>query len=100
MIYILGKEKLSLPGPVEKIKVSLSEDGAVIDDEDVFSALPSNTCLALDDAQKMKIPDNDKRNHPEIQKEQLRLSNKEGVLNVRKATEEVFVLKKIHVIIL
>lgn len=90
-IHILGKEKLSLAGPAKEITVSLSDDGAVIDDEDVFSSLPSNICLKFNDAQKVKIPENNNSNKAEIQKDQLRLSNKAGVLNLRKASEEVFV---------
>ena len=38
--------KLSLPGAPENVLVRL-EDSSVVDDEDVFSALPVNSCLML-----------------------------------------------------
>ena len=45
MVFV-GHAKLSLPGAPENVLVCL-EDSSVVDDEDVFSALPVNTCLVL-----------------------------------------------------
>ena len=46
VLVFVGHAKLSLPGVPENVVVCL-EDSSVVDDEDVFSALPVNTCLML-----------------------------------------------------
>ena len=46
VLVFVGHAKLSLPGAPENVHVCL-EDSSVVDDEDVFSALPVNTCLML-----------------------------------------------------
>ena len=46
VLAFVGHAKLSLPGAPENVVVCL-EDSSVVDDEDVFTDLPVNTCLML-----------------------------------------------------
>ena len=89
MVFV-GHAKLSLPGAPENVLVCL-EDSSVVDDEDVFSALPVNTCLMLLCGENSSGNSSVTTCNTSHTKQQ-RLAFSGGNLVLREPTKEVFIL--------
>ncbi len=85
---MLGKEKLfpSNNCSVDKIKVML-EDDSLVEDEEVFTALPNSTCFIIVGDQKMK--DSVLSLRTDNSANQQRLTVRGGTLGLRHPTGQV-----------